>query len=94
MLLMYPQEITGFSVGKKDVRLATENEKQFLFDKMKEKGLKWNAGEKRVEKIRWRAKYGEKYFITSIYGQIRSFHERNDDYDNTYYDAYAYFRTE
>ena len=79
---------------KKDVRLATENEKQFLFDKMKEKGLQWNAGEKRVEKIRWRAKYGEKYFTTSIDGQIRSFYEHNEEYDNTHYDAYAYFRTE
>lgn len=47
---------------KEGVRLATDEEKQFLFDKMKEKGLKWNAEEKRVEKIRWRAEKGEKYF--------------------------------
>ena len=46
---------------KKDVRLATEEEKQLLFAKMKEQGLKWNAEEKRVEKIRWEAKDGEKY---------------------------------
>lgn len=45
---------------------ATEEEKQLLFDKMKEQGLKWNAEEKRVEKIRWRAKYGEEYwYVTS-----------------------------
>ena len=43
-----------FCGHKKDVRLATEKEKQFLFAKMKEQGLKWNAEEKRVEKIRWR----------------------------------------
>lgn len=44
----------------------TEEEKQLLFDKMKEQGLKWNAEEKRVEKIRWRAKYGEQYwYVTS-----------------------------
>lgn len=84
----------SFCGYKDDVRLATNEEKQLLFDKMKEQGLLWNAEEKRVEKIRWRAKYDEKYFTTSICGQIRSFHERNDDYDNTYYDAYAYFRTE
>ena len=30
-------------------RLATEEEKQTLFDKMKEEGLQWNAEEKRVE---------------------------------------------
>lgn len=84
----------SFCGHKDEVRLATNKEKQFLFDKMKEQGLLWNAGEKRVEKIRWRAKYGEKYFTTSICGQIRSFYERNEEYDNTHYDAYAYFRTE
>ena len=51
---------------KEGVRLATDEEKQFLFDKMREKGLKWNAEEKRVENIRWRAKYGEEYwYVTS-----------------------------
>lgn len=45
---------------------ATEEEKQLLLDKMKEQGLQWNAEEKRVEKIRWRAKYGEEYwYVTS-----------------------------
>ena len=39
-----------------DWRLATDEEKQLLFDKMKEQGLRWNAEEKRVEHIRWRAK--------------------------------------
>ena len=43
---------------KTHFRHATEEEKQFLFDKMKEKGLRWDAEEKRVEKIRWRAKKG------------------------------------
>lgn len=31
---------------------ATEEEKQLLFDKMKEKGLLWNAEEKKVEETR------------------------------------------
>ena len=45
---------------------ATEEEKQLLFDKMKKQGLRWNAEEKKVEKIRWRAKYGEEYwYVTS-----------------------------
>lgn len=83
-----------FCGHKKDVRLATEDEKQFLFDKMKEQGLRWNAKEKRVEKIRWRAKEEEEYFTTTIEGRIHKFYERNDEYDNTLYDIYAYFRTE
>lgn len=40
---------------RESFRLATEKEKQQLFDLMKEQGLKWNAKEKRIEKIRWRA---------------------------------------
>ena len=46
-------------------RLASEEEKQLLFDKMKEQGLKWNAEEKRVEKIRWRAKYKCRYYLVT-----------------------------
>jgi hypothetical protein len=45
-----------------DFRHATEEEKQLLFDKMKEQGLKWNAEEKRVEKVRWRASFDERYY--------------------------------
>ena len=56
----------SFCGYKEDVRLATDEENQLLFDKMKEQGLQWNAKEKRVEKIRWRAKYGDEYwYVTS-----------------------------
>ena len=48
--------------GNSGLSLATEEEKQLLFDKMKEQGLRWNAEEKRVEKIRWEAEDGEKYY--------------------------------
>lgn len=37
--------------GNDKLRYATEEEKQRLFDKMKERGLKWNAEEKKVEKV-------------------------------------------
>lgn len=48
--------------GNGTLRHATEEEKQLLFDKMKEQGLKWNAEEKRVEKVRWRASFDERYY--------------------------------
>lgn len=55
-----------FRWGNGVLRYATEEEKHQLFDKMEEQGLKWNAEEKKVEKIRWRAKYGEEYwYVTS-----------------------------
>ena len=50
---------------------ATEEEKQLLFDKMKEQCLRWNAEEKRVEHIRWRAEEGEEYFsMTRLYRYV------------------------
>ena len=64
-----------------DWRLATEEEKQLLFDKMKEQGLLWNAEEKRVEKIRWRVKEGDKYHYISSTLEVS---------DTTYYDCYAH----
>ena len=76
-----------------DWRLATEEEKQLLFDKMKEQGLRWNAEEKRVEKIRWRAKKGEAYCRIGLGGEV--FHEidRRTDVDNIFYDTLNHFRT-
>lgn len=75
-------------------RHATEEEKQLLFDKMKEQGLQWNAEEKKVEKTRWRAEVGEGYFYIGTGIQVCKLHENNDVYDNTFYDAFNYFRTE
>ncbi|WP_314809421.1 hypothetical protein [Segatella oris] len=77
-----------------DWRLATEEEKQLLFDKMKEQGLKWNAKEKRVEKIRWRAKKGEAYCRMGLGGEV--FHEIDGriEADNVFYDTLNYFHTE
>ena len=85
----------AFCGHKEDVRLATNEEKQFLFDKMKEHGLQWNAEEKRVEKIRWRAKKGECYYFTdSIDASVMSNHEADDKIDYLLWNAYNYFRTE
>ena len=77
-----------------DWRLATEEEKQFLFDKMGEQGLKWNAEEKRVEKIRWRAKKGENYYFFDAKLLVRSIDEAYSTFDNEVWDAFNHFRTE
>lgn len=75
-------------------RYATEEEKQLLFDKMKEQGLKWNAEEKKVEKIRWRAKKGEEYrFMNTDFTTVCTT-ELGDDVDTNRYDALNYFHTE
>ena len=59
---------TEWSTTSAGWHIATDKEKQFLFDKMKEKGLQWNAEEKKVEKIRWMAKNGEKYHCVGNQG--------------------------
>ncbi|WP_455093528.1 hypothetical protein [Prevotella histicola] len=79
---------------KKEVRLATENEKQFLFDKMKEKGLQWNAEAKRVENVRWRAKKDEPYYSMNPDLKVYKLIEDNYAYDNKRHDSLNYFRTQ
>ena len=77
----------------KSFRYATEEEKQQLFDKMKEQGLKWNAEEKRVEKIRWRAKCFEFYYWIDVNLAIRNINDTYSSFDNEIWDAFNYFRT-
>lgn len=80
--------------GNAPLRLATEEEKQLLFDKMKEQGLKWNAEEKKVEKIRWRAKKGEEYHFMNIDLTTVISTELDEDIDTNRYGSFNYFRTE
>lgn len=72
--------------------IATDEEKQLLFDKMVEKGLKWNAEEKRVEKIRWRAEKGEIYYFVGANGNISQYHEDDDRGDKELWRIYNYFQ--
>lgn len=84
----------SFCGHKEDVRHATNEEKQLLFDKMKEQGLKWNAEKKRVEKIRWRAKRGEYYFLFSgTTFKVNCYTECFDKIDANLYHSDNYFRT-
>ena len=75
-------------------RLATEEEKQLLFDKMKEQGLRWNAEEKRVEKVRWRAKDGDKYWYIRIDLSTDFVTDTQHYFDGKQYKSNNYFRTE
>lgn len=75
-------------------RYATKEEKEQFFDTMKEKGLQWNAGEKRVEKIRWRAEKGRSFLIVDADSGVCKIFEDNEESVSTLYNAYNYFRTE
>lgn len=80
--------------GRKEVRLATEEEKQYLFDKMAEQGLRWNAEDKEIEKIRWRATRGEIYFIINLHAgySVESSVDYYDKDDNEFYKSFNYFK--
>ena len=82
-----------FCGHKRDVRLATDKEKQFLFDKMKEQGLRWNAEEKQVGKIRWRAKKNEDYYFVDMDLTAANLTETYSSFDNKLWDNLNYFRT-
>lgn len=74
-------------------RHATEEEKQLLFDKMKEQGLLWNAGEKRVEKVRWRAKKGDRFYCFDTDFSVLDGLEEGSKLDDSSWRSYNYFRT-
>lgn len=74
-------------------RLATEDEKQLLFDKMKEQKLLWNAEEKRIKKIRWRAEDGKEYYYVGNQGNLMVDKEDGVCTDKNRYEYSNYFRT-
>lgn len=83
----------SFCGHKDEVRLATNKEKQFLFDKMKEQGLLWNAGEKRVEKVRWRAKKGDRFYCFDTDFSVLDGLKEGSKLDDSSWRSYNYFRT-
>lgn len=83
----------GFDWAVKSFRYATEEEKQLLFAKMKEQGLQWNAEKKRVEKIRWRAKKGDRFYCFDTDFSVLDGLEEGSKLDDSSWRSYNYFRT-
>lgn len=79
--------------GNGTLRYATEEEKQLLFDMMREQGLQWNAEEKRVERIRWRAEKRETYYRVDFVGNVFCEIDKRTSIDNVLYDTLNYFHT-
>lgn len=79
--------------GNSDLSYATDEEKQLLFDKMTEKGLRWNAEEKRVEKIRWRANDKRAYYCIRDQGGVMVNYEAGFSSDEDKWEFGNYFRT-
>ena len=80
---------------KDGMRPATNAEKQRLFDALAKKGKRWNAETKQIEDLpRWRAKEGEKYYFVSDRLDVDFNSENSDKFDDSYYAADNYFKTE
>ena len=79
--------------GNETLRYATEEEKQILFDKMKEQGLSWNAEKKRVETIRWRAEDSKEYYYVGNQGILMVDKEDGVCADENRYKFSNYLRT-
>ena len=78
-----------------NIRPATDAEKQRLFDALAKKGKRWNPETKQIEDLpRWRAKIGEKYYFISDCLDVDFNSEDSDEYDDSYYAAGNYFKTE
>ena len=72
-----------------DVRLATDSEKQLLFDKLKEKCLMFDG----KDVVRWRARNGEKYYLVFYDDRIDENEEEFDYIDDGMYKIGNYFPT-
>lgn len=80
-------------IGFDRARLATEEEKQKLFDVMQGIGYQWNEEEKKIEKVLWRAKEGKGYYFISSSLCVESATEVYDSIDLIHYKRGNYFRT-
>lgn len=75
------------------VRQATDEEAQILFDKLAEEGLRWNAEEKRVEKMRWKPNFSNWYYYIDYNLAVSPCIWKNDYVDRARFNSYNCFRT-
>lgn len=75
-------------------RHATEEEKQRLFDKLKEQGLRWNAETKELEKIRRRVKEDEAYLYIHCSCEVFETIDARIPFDDTNFKVGNYYPLE
>lgn len=84
---------TGSGWGyTKDYRPATEEEKKMLFDALEKKGYRWNAEEKKIEKLpRWRSLHDYYYVGSEL--EVCVAYDSANRYDCARYGICNYFKT-
>lgn len=87
--------LNGISDALSYARLATEDEKQRMFDELaKQKELRWDETNLDFIPIRWRAEFGSKFWFISGYGKVSSRIDSHDECSYNYYNTRNYFQTE
>lgn len=87
----------------KEIRPATEKEKEFLIDKLSQAGKRWNEATRTIENARWRAKVGERFYFIDKSGCVNSAVRSNfieqledkriNDYEYVLWKSGNYFKT-
>ena len=87
------QSDSGFG-NFREIRPATEEEKQRLFDALAKEGKRWNAEKKRIEDLpRWRALYGDNYYSIGSMLTVDPQTEIGFSTDDKHYYTGNYFKT-
>lgn len=76
------------------IRLATEEEKQLLFDALAKNGKQWNAEKKCIEDLMWEPKRGEAYFFIDDEIGISHCFWTDESIDENRYKVFNCFRNE
>ena len=73
------------------IRLATYEEKEILFDKMKEQRLYWDAKNYNVFLERWRAENNGTYYFVNAKFEVETAYDKYSSKDNYLYEIGNYF---
>ena len=73
------------------IRLATDKEKEILFDKMKEQRLYWDAKNYNVFLERWRAENNGAYYFVNAKFEVETAYDKYSSKDDYLYNIGNYF---
>lgn len=76
------------------IRLATDEEKEILFDKMREQRLYWDAKNYDVFLERWRAENNGTYYFVNANFKVETTYDTYSSIDDYLYNIGNYFRDE
>ena len=94
--IVYSGKLIPFKPGwiNRNMRPATDDEKQRLFDALAKEGKRWNAETKQIEDLpRWRAYEKGEYYGILPDTTVGKLTECRDDVDKIMYERGNYFKT-